>query len=92
MKTITLEFEDIDWQVLEDGIRDPVAWIQNAADVKMGKVKSRILTREQARLIADPAVETIPATIEGILQSYFSQDGYLKAADRPLPRPDEPLA
>ena len=39
MKTITLEFEDMDWQILEDGILDPTEWIQNVANVKMGKVK-----------------------------------------------------
>jgi hypothetical protein len=81
MKTITLQFEDIDWQVLEDGIVDPTEWIQNAANVKMGKVKKRILVKEQARLLSSEA-ETMPASVDGLVESYFAQDGYMNAAER----------
>jgi hypothetical protein len=81
MKTITLEFEDIDWQILEDGIVDPVGWIQNVANVKMGKVKKQILIKEQARLLSSEA-ETMPASVDGLVESYFTQDGYMNAAER----------
>jgi hypothetical protein len=81
MKTITLEFEDIEWQILEDGIVDPTAWIQNASNVKMGKVKKGILVKEQSRLITSTR-KTMPATIEGLLESYFSQPDYVNAAAR----------
>ena len=89
MKTITLEFEDLEWQILEDGIRDPTAWIQNAANVKMSKVRNRIVAKEQDRLIADPTVATIPATVESIVQSHLNQPGYLKASERTAQ--DDPL-
>tara|TARA_R110000824_G_scaffold254923_1_gene443896 strand:- start:215 stop:496 length:282 start_codon:yes stop_codon:yes gene_type:complete len=81
MKTITLELEDIDWQILEDGIVNPTAWVQNVADVKMGKVKRGILIKEQARLIASES-ETMPASVDGLVESYFAQDGYMNAAER----------
>jgi len=81
MKTITLQFEDIDWQVLEDGIVDPTQWIQNAANVKMGKVKKQILVKEQARLLASER-KTMPASVDGLVESYFAQDGYANAAER----------
>tara|TARA_R100001594_G_C3931572_1_gene238292 strand:+ start:305 stop:586 length:282 start_codon:yes stop_codon:yes gene_type:complete len=81
MKTITLQFEDIDWQVLEDGIVDPTQWIQNAANVKMGKVKKQILVKEQARLLASER-KTMPASVDGLVESYFAQDGYMNAAER----------
>ena len=81
MKTITLEFEDIDWQILEDGIVNPTEWIQNVANVKMGKVKRDILVKEQARLLASEA-ETMPASVDGLVESYFAQDGNMNAAER----------
>ena len=81
MKTITLEFEDMDWQILEDGILDPTEWIQNVANVKIGKVKKAILIKEQGRLLASER-KTMPATVEGLIESYFAQDGYMNAAAR----------
>jgi hypothetical protein len=81
MKTITLEFEDIDWQILEDGIVDPTEWIQNVANVKMGKVKKDILIKEQKRLLSSER-KTMPATVDGLIESYFGQDGYINAASR----------
>ena len=91
MKTITIEVSDVEWQTLEDGILDPVAWVQNVARVQARKIAARIVAAEQKRLIADPNAETIPATVEGILQSHFSQPGYLKATDRPPPEELIPL-
>ncbi len=81
MKTVTLEFEDIDWQILEDGIVDPTEWIQNVANVKMGKVKKDILIKEQARLLTSNR-KTMPASVDGLIESYFAQDGYMNAAER----------
>ena len=81
MKTITLEFEDLDWKILEDGIVDPTGWIQNAANVRMGKVKKDILLKEQTRLMAS-SQETMPATVDGLIESYFSQPDYVNAASR----------
>jgi hypothetical protein len=89
MKTITLEFEDLDWQILEDGIVDPVAWIQNVANVKMGKVRNNIVAKEQSRLI-EGTRKTMPATIEGLLESHLSQSDYLNAAQRAAATSDDP--
>ena len=85
MKTITIEIEDLEWQALEHEIVDPLGWVQNVVKVKARKVTNRIVQIEQARLIEDPTVEIIPATVEGILQSHFSQPGYVKATARPDP-------
>ena len=82
MKSITIEVEDLEWEILEHGIVDPAAWIQNATNVKIRKITNRIVIAEQERLIADPAAETIPATVEGIVRSHLSQDGYVKASER----------
>ena len=60
---------------------DPTEWIQNAANVKMGKVKKRILVKEQARLLASNH-KTMPASVDGLVESYFAQDGYMNAAER----------
>jgi len=89
MKTITLEFEDLEWKILEEGLVDPVAWTQNVADVQMGKIKNRIVAKEQSRLITGPTT-TMPATIEGLVESFFSQPDYLNAAQRAAEAPDDP--
>ena len=90
MKTVTLEFEDIDWQILEDGIVDPTEWIQNVANVKMGNVKKNILLKEQQRLMASER-KTMPATEDGLIKSYFAQDGYVNAAARwPAAQEEDP--
>jgi hypothetical protein len=90
MKTITLEFEDQEWQILEEGIADPIDWIQNAANVKIGKVRNRIVAKEQARLMETDR-KTMPASVEGLLESFFSQAGYLNAADREAAAPPDPI-
>jgi len=90
MKTITIEIEDLEWQALEHEIVDPSGWVQNVAKVKARKVTDRIVQIEQARLIEDPNVEAIPATVEGILQSHFSQPGYTKATERPVSDDSDP--
>jgi|TARA_Y100000310_G_scaffold302190_1_gene339278 hypothetical protein len=89
MKTITLEFEDLEWQILEEGIVDPTEWIQNVANVKMEKVRNRIVAKEQSRLIEGSST-TMPATIEGLVDSFFSQPDYLTAAERAAAANDDP--
>ena len=89
MKTITIEIEDLEMQTLEHEIADPAAYVLNMVKVSARKIAARIVKEEQARLIADPNVETIPATVEGILESHFSQEGYLKASARPVDLPGD---
>ena len=75
MQTITLQLTDIQWQILQDEIVDPEEWINNFTLDRIRRQKARIITAEQQTLIDDPAVDTIPATEEGILESYFGRAG-----------------
>ena len=81
MKTITFTLEDLDWAVLQDEIVSPEAWIEQFTADRIRRHKDKIISREQTTLIEDPDVEAIPASHEGILQSYFGRDGYMTRAE-----------
>jgi hypothetical protein len=82
MQTITLQLSDTEWQILQDELVDPEGWIGNFTLDRIRRQKARIIATEQQNLIDDPAVETIPATEEGILESYFSRPGYQTRAQQ----------
>ncbi len=90
MKTITFEIEDIEWQIIADEIIDPTHWIKNFMNVEIIRHRKRLLIQEQETLIADPTVDTIPATEEGILESYFGREGYQTCAERVAAREEDP--
>jgi len=81
MQTIILQIEDIDWRALEDEIVNPEEWINSFVSDRARRHKDRLVAKEQQTLIDDPAVETIPATVEGILESYFGREGYQTRAE-----------
>jgi len=89
MKTITLNIEEMDWRVLEDKLVDPEGWITGVVANHVRKQTNKIITAEHNRLIEDPAVETIPATKEGIMELYFAQEGYQTCAERAAARSDD---
>ena len=82
MKKIIIEITDLEWKTLADQTEDPGEWVVGAINAKISKCTQRILTQEQQRLLTDPAIESIPATVEGILESYFAQPGYRDNATR----------
>jgi len=82
MKTILIELTDLEWKTLAHSIEDPETWARDAVSGKLNKCSKRLVAEEQTRLINDPNVETIPATVDGILISHFSQPGYKNRAQR----------
>ena len=82
MQTITLQIEDIDWRALEDEIVNPEEWINGFVSDRARRHKDRLVAKEQQALIDDPTAETIPATVEGILESYFGHVGYQTRAEQ----------
>tara|TARA_R110002074_G_scaffold217499_1_gene387911 strand:- start:167 stop:457 length:291 start_codon:yes stop_codon:yes gene_type:complete len=82
MKTIELDISDLDWKVLEHGDVDPVGWLKNCVRVRVKNITKEVVKEEQERLIADPNITTIPATIEEILESHFNQKGYKNGAKK----------
>ena len=82
MKTITIELTDLEWQAMADIVIDPEAWAQDAFLGKKNKCIKRVVTKEQQRLLDDPTIQSIPATIEDILESHFAQPNYKSRAER----------
>ncbi len=82
MKTITITLTDLQWQAMADIVVDPETWAKEATTSKMHSCIEKVVAKEQKRLLEDPNVETIPATVEGILQSHFEQPGYKTRAER----------
>ena len=76
MKRLTIELTDLEWQAFADTVVDPRQWAKSAVKGKVDKCIKRVIAKEQARLLADPTVDTIPATVDGILESYFAQPHY----------------
>ena len=76
MQTITLQLTDTEWQILQDELVDPEGWINNFTLDRIRRQKARIVAAEQQTLIDDPTVDTIPASEQGILESYFGREGY----------------
>ena len=82
MKRFTIEITDLEWQALADIVSDPRQWASDAVNGKVAKCVERVVAKEQKRLLGDPTVETIPATVDGILESYFAQPNYKSRAER----------
>ena len=82
MHTINLELQEIEWQILQDEIVDPENWISGFIAERIRRQKDYIVAKEQKTLIDDPTVETIPASEQGILESYFGREGYQTRAEQ----------
>ena len=76
MHTISLEIDEIEWKILQDELVDPEDWIKGFIAERIRRQKDLIIAKEQQTLIDDPAVETIPASEQGIVESYFGKEGY----------------
>lgn len=82
MKTIQLEIQDFECNVLEADLLDVEVWIKEALQGKINNVKSRLLVRAQAALLSDPEITSIPASEEGLLNLYFSRPYYKNRSQR----------
>ena len=82
MHTINLELQEIEWQILQDEIVDPENWINGFIAERIRRQRDYIIAKEQQTLIDDPTVETIPASEQGILESYFGREGYQTRAEQ----------
>jgi hypothetical protein len=82
MKIFTIEITDLQWAALADIVSDPDTWALGAVMGKVDRCVEKVVAKEQQRLLDDPTVETIPATVESILESHFSQPDYKPRAER----------
>ncbi len=81
MKTIKITLTDLEWQAMADIVVDPEVWARRAVEGKVHKCVAAVVSKEQTRLIQGTR-KTMPATIEGILESHFAQPDYKTRAER----------
>ena len=73
---ITVELTDEEVKYLENDLLDLDKWVQDAVKGKISKCKGRMLAEWQPKLIADPAIEMIPATESGLLATIVAHREY----------------
>jgi hypothetical protein len=84
MKNLTIQITDLEYAALADIVVDPREWARGAVRGKTHMCVEKVVAKEQARLLADPTVETIPASVDGILESHFAQPDYKNREERDL--------
>lgn len=82
MKRFTIEITDLEYQAMSDILVDPRQWARDAVRGKVASCVKKVVRKEQDRLVKDPAISTIPATVDGILESHFAQPDYKTRAHR----------
>ena len=60
----------------EDRLLDPVDWVVKAIDGQTNHNMKKMSGREVSRLQQDPGTATMPATMEGLVESAVAQPGY----------------
>jgi hypothetical protein len=69
-------------QVLGNDLLDIQAWVDGAVDGKINNCKKRMLREWQPKLLADPAVTSLPATEEELIALIVARSDYKNATTR----------
>lgn len=80
--TVTVEINDLDEKVLLDNLLDIDGWVQLAVIGKINNCKKRMANNAATVLKADPEVETMPATNEGLINALIARSDYKNRAER----------
>lgn len=67
---IIISLTDVEVKALENVMSDPVAWTENAIKERARIAMEEIVALETQRMINDPTITSIPATIEEIIMAY----------------------
>lgn len=79
---ITIDLSDADLVALKHDLADPEAWIRDAVAGKVAACRGRMVEQAVAVLMADPAVETIPAQPAALADALTRRPGYEDRAAR----------
>lgn len=79
---ITVDISDADVAVLKNDILDPDEWVQKAVAGKINQCRKRMANTARDVLIADKAVDTMPATTDGLIDAYMARPDYKNRAAR----------
>ena len=77
-KTLT----ELEEKILKNDLLDIQEWVDGAIDGKINNCKKRMLAEWQPKLMADPEVESIPATEEGLINLIVARADYKDRAAR----------
>ncbi len=79
---IKITLTEFDYKILQHQLLSAEEWSQSALDGKINNVKKRLLREAQEALLIDEEIGTMPATIEGLLELYFSRPYYKNRQQR----------
>ena len=79
---IKITLTEFDYKILQHQLLSAEEWSQSALDGKINNVKERLLREAQEALLIDEEIGTLPATIEGLLELYFSRPYYKNRQQR----------
>ena len=79
---IKIQLTDLQFKAIADQHIDVTEHCQGVINNGANSLMAKKIKQEFARLREDPAVETMPASDDGILDAYFAADGYLDAKGR----------
>ena len=69
-------------QVLNNDLLDIQGWVDGAVNGKINKCKTLMLREWQPKLLADPAVTSLPATEEELIALIVARDDYKSRTER----------
>ena len=80
--TITVQVSTTNEKILLNDLLDIDDWVQQAVVGKINNCKKRMAIEATAVLKADPDVETMPATDDGLIAALLASDDYKNRAAR----------
>jgi hypothetical protein len=80
--TITVQVSTTNEKILLNDLLDIDDWVQQAVVGKINNCKKRMAIEATAVLKADPDVETMPATDDGLIAALLARDDYKNRAAR----------
>jgi len=79
---ITVNISDADQLILKNDLLDIDQWVKDAVRGKVNQCKKRMIREWQPRLMADPAVDTIPANESAFIEMVAARPDYKNRVNR----------
>ncbi len=80
--TVTVNISDADEKAMLNDLLDINDWVQAAVVGKINNCKKRMATQAASVLKADPSIESMPATDDGLIAALFDRADYKNRAER----------
>ena len=80
--TVTVNISDLEEKILLNDLLDIDDWVQQAVVGKINNCKKRTANSAATLLKADPSIEFMPATDDGLIAALFDRADYKNRAER----------